>query len=53
MGARYTFKVEGKDVTLRANIENVTNEEYWASAFGGFLTQGEPRLLTVSGTVDF
>ncbi|MNZ55746.1 Ferrichrome receptor FcuA precursor [compost metagenome] len=53
VGARYTFKVEGKDVTLRANIENVTNEEYWASAFGGFLTQGEPRLLTVSGTVDF
>jgi len=52
-GARYTFKVEHKDVTLRANVENIANTAYWASANGGYLTQGDPRLVKFSGTVDF
>jgi iron complex outermembrane receptor protein len=52
-GARYTFKVERKDVTLRMNVENITDKNYWASANGGYLTQGEPRLVKFSGTIDF
>ncbi|MBD8476462.1 TonB-dependent siderophore receptor [Pseudomonas sp. CFBP 8770] len=52
-GARYTFKVERKAVTLRMNVENITDKNYWASANGGYLTQGEPRLVKFSGTVDF
>ncbi|PVZ20619.1 MULTISPECIES: TonB-dependent siderophore receptor [unclassified Pseudomonas] len=52
-GARYRFKVSHKDVTLRMNVENLTNKNYWASANGGYLTQGEPRLVKFSGTVDF
>ncbi len=52
-GARYTFKVERKAVTLRMNVENITDKNYWASANGGYLTQGEPRLMKFSGTVDF
>ncbi|UFH50433.1 TonB-dependent receptor [Pseudomonas sp. KNUC1026] len=52
-GARYRFKVSQKDVTLRVNVENLTNKNYWASANGGYLTQGEPRLVKFSGTVDF
>ncbi|MCF5705935.1 TonB-dependent siderophore receptor [Pseudomonas syringae] len=53
LGARYTFNVAQKDVTLRANVENLMNKDYWASANGGYLTQGEPRTLKVSGTIDF
>ncbi|MDH1264756.1 TonB-dependent siderophore receptor [Pseudomonas sp. GD03944] len=53
LGARYGFKMDDKYITLRANVENVTNEEYWASAHAGYLTQGEPRLVKLSGTVDF
>ena len=53
LGARYCFKVEQREVTLRANLENVANEDYWASTIGGYLTQGEPRTLRVSATVDF
>ena len=53
LGARYRFKVEQREVTLRANLENVANEDYWASTIGGYLTQGEPRTLRVSATVDF
>ncbi|MGE8499167.1 MAG: TonB-dependent receptor [Pseudomonas sp.] len=54
IGARYGFKMDDKYVTLRANVENLTDEDYWASASSqGYLTQGEPRLVKLSGTVDF
>ncbi|WP_213878740.1 TonB-dependent siderophore receptor [Pseudomonas sp. dw_358] len=52
-GARYKFKVDQKDVTLRVNVENIADKSYWASANGGYLTQGDPRLVKFSGTVDF
>jgi iron complex outermembrane receptor protein len=52
-GARYGFKVEQKDVTLRFGIENLANEKYWESAQGGYLTQGEPRVAKLSGSIDF
>lgn len=52
-GARYRFKVQEKDITLRMNVENISDKNYWASANGGYLTQGEPRLVKFSGTVDF
>lgn len=51
-GARYTFNAY-KDLTLRVNVENITDKNYWASANGGYLTQGEPRLVKFSGTIDF
>ncbi|MDO7929438.1 TonB-dependent receptor [Pseudomonas sp. KFB-139] len=55
LGARYRFKLEERDITLRANLENVANKAYWASAStsNSYLTQGTPRTLKVSATVDF
>lgn len=53
VGSRYAFRVDEKEITLRANLENVANKAYWASANGGYLTQGTPRTLKVSATVDF
>ncbi|MFJ4195407.1 TonB-dependent siderophore receptor [Pseudomonas sp. NPDC089534] len=53
LGARYALRLDERQVTLRANLENVANEAYWASAYGGYLTQGTPRTLKVSATVDF
>nr|WP_268963861.1 TonB-dependent receptor [Pseudomonas argentinensis] len=53
LGARYAFKVEQRGVTLRAGVENVAGKDYWASTNGGYLTQGEPRTLKVSATLDF
>jgi iron complex outermembrane receptor protein len=52
-GARYKFKVDQKDLTLRVNVENITDKNYWASANGGYLSQGDPRLVKFSGTIDF
>jgi iron complex outermembrane receptor protein len=40
-------------VTLRFGVENVANKKYWESAQGGYLTQGEPRVAKLSGTIDF
>lgn len=52
-GARYSMKVSEKDLTLRVNVENISNKNYWASANGGYLTQGDPRMVKFSGTIDF
>lgn len=52
-GARYKMKLAEKDLTLRVNVENITDKNYWASANGGYLSQGDPRLVKFSGTVDF
>lgn len=53
IGARYTTEIDNRAVTFRANIENVTNEAYWASANGGYLVQGDPLTLKISAGIDF
>ncbi|WP_409567249.1 TonB-dependent siderophore receptor [Pseudomonas sp.] len=58
LGARYAFKVEGRDVTVRANVENVLNDRYWASAGASDdseagLTLSSPRTWLLSTTVAF
>lgn len=55
LGARYGFKADDRYITLRANVENVANKAYWASAStaNNYLTQGEPRTFKLSATVDF
>lgn len=53
LGARYGFDVDGRLVVVRANVENVSNENYWASAFGGYLVQGNPLTAKLSVGVDF
>jgi iron complex outermembrane receptor protein len=57
LGARYGFKVEERDVTLRARVDNVTGRDYWASTGGypgsNYLVLGAPRTLSVSASVDF
>lgn len=57
LGARYGFKVEDKDVTLRARLDNVAGRDYWASSGGypgsNYLVLGAPRTLSLSASVDF
>lgn len=62
-GARYTFDVQGKALTLRARVHNVFDRDYWASAGGyasprgdtanGYLVLGAPRTVTLSASMDF
>lgn len=56
LGARYVTLIGQRPLTLRAGIDNVTNERYWASSFETFgtsLLQGQPRTLRLSASVDF
>ncbi|MCK1516318.1 TonB-dependent receptor [Bradyrhizobium sp. 190] len=55
IGARYTFTSpwNGKPIVIRANIENVFNEAYWASAYSGVITLAAPRTYLLSTTFNF
>jgi iron complex outermembrane receptor protein len=46
LGARYSFGEE-KPLTIRAEVENVANNRYWASAFSGGLVPSGPRVVNV------
>lgn len=53
-GVRYATKIEGRPTTLRATVQNVFDREYWSgvASYGAF-SQGYPRTLQLSATVDF
>lgn len=51
IGARYATKVAGKPVTLRANLENVADKNYWVTST--YVTVGAPRTLMLSASIDF
>ena len=58
LGARYAFKVDASEVTLRASVENVMDERYWASAGASDdsepgLTLSTPRTYLLSATLGF
>jgi iron complex outermembrane receptor protein len=57
LGASYLTRVMGRDLTLRARVDNLTDRAYWASAGGypgaGYLVAGAPRTFVVSATLDF
>jgi iron complex outermembrane receptor protein len=55
IGARYTLTSpwNGKPIVIRANIENVFNKAYWASAYSGVITLAAPRTYLVSTTFNF
>jgi iron complex outermembrane receptor protein len=53
LGARYTTAINGRKTIFRANIQNVTDANYWSSvASFGTLFQGAPRTYLLSMTVD-
>ncbi|MDP9836545.1 iron complex outermembrane receptor protein [Neorhizobium huautlense] len=54
LGARYkTEGLNGKPVEIRANVQNVFDENYWASSARGFLAAGAPRTFKLSASFDF
>lgn len=53
VGARYKTKAWEKPLTLRLNIENAFDKNYWASSNEGYLYVGMPRTLLLSATMDF
>jgi iron complex outermembrane recepter protein len=56
LGARYAMTLWDRLVTVRANIDNVTDKAYWASVGGepgaNYLVLGAPRTFIVSLSAD-
>ena len=56
-GVRYVTNWGKQAITLRDQVENLTDRDYCASAGGypglGYPVPGAPRSLTVSATIDF
>lgn len=52
IGARYGTKIAGKDVVLRANIENLFGSRYWIQQ-DTYLTTAAPRTVLLSAQIDF
>ena len=52
-GARYETKVTGKGLTLRLNVDNLTDEAYWFVDAFSRLTQGMPRTFKLGIELEF
>lgn len=52
VGARYRTEMLGHAVVLRANIENLFNQDYWLVS-GNFATVAASRTLLLSAQIDF
>jgi iron complex outermembrane receptor protein len=52
LGARFQTTLYNHDLTVRFNVTNVTNENYWATSAGS-LALGEPRTFTLSTELSF
>lgn len=54
LGVRYRTGIAGKTVTMRANLLNALDNDYWVGVSRwSTLAVGEPRTVRVSATVDF
>ncbi|WGL16552.1 TonB-dependent receptor [Microbulbifer bruguierae] len=57
LGARYLTQVENKDLTLKARVQNVSDENNWVSVGGypgaNYLVLGQPRTFLLSASVEF
>lgn len=55
MSARYVTELYDYPVTFRANVENLTDNDYWetASTETSYMTVGKPLTATFSLTADF
>ena len=50
----FALMIDGKPTTFRAGVQNVFNRDYWSGvASYSTLSQGAPRTLQLSATVDF
>jgi len=53
VGARYVTRLLEREISVRLNMENLTNRNYWGTATAGYLFIGSPRTLNLSLAVDF
>jgi iron complex outermembrane recepter protein len=51
-GFRVQTEIDGRDTTLRFNVANLTDKDYWTTR-SGILYTGETRTFSLSATIAF
>jgi iron complex outermembrane receptor protein len=53
LSGKYETRIAGKDVTLRAGINNLFNRRYWTTAWGYYVSPSPTRTAVASATMQF
>ncbi|WP_076997479.1 TonB-dependent siderophore receptor [Variovorax sp. KK3] len=53
VGARYSTRLAGKGLVLRAGIENLADKNVWLVSSNNYLTMSAPRTFVLSAAMDF
>lgn len=53
LSGKYDTRIAGKDLTLRAGINNLFNRRYWTTAWGYYVAPSPTRTAVVSATMQF
>ncbi len=53
LGATYTTRVSGKELTLRAALTNLTNKRYWGFQYANYIQPADPRAISVSARISY
>ena len=53
LSGKYETRISGKDVTLRAGVNNLFNRRYWTTAWGYYVAPSPTRSFVASATIDF
>ena len=53
LGARYTTRAAGKQLTVRATLNNVFNRRYWTTTYDGFVLPASTRTFMMNVSMQF
>ncbi|SOZ39573.1 TonB-dependent siderophore receptor [Cupriavidus neocaledonicus] len=53
LGASYSTRVAGKDLTLRAALNNVTNKRYWGFQYENYIQPADPRSVSLTAKIAY
>lgn len=53
LGASYTTRLSGYDVTLRAAVNNLADRRYWEFQYADYIKPGDPRSVSLNAKIDF
>lgn len=53
VSAKYETEVAGKELTLRAGINNLFDRRYWTTSWGAFVLPSSTRTAVASATLEF
>jgi iron complex outermembrane receptor protein len=53
IGARYETEVSGKNVIVRAGINNLFDKRYWTTGYGYYILPGATRTFAANATLEF